>query len=156
MEAVWLVPRPLSRSSPMAAQARRFYTAALAQVALRTLFLGIQNGNFIKIRWHAADRCRYDPVQKYGAQDCIASINNIVDKMDAVIETNNTGAIDQLKTLFGLQDLEDIRDFVYSVALPIGGPMNYPLGTYQELNWNSSYEDPHVCCSCYASPAGPS
>jgi hypothetical protein len=91
---------------------------------------------------------RYDPVQKYGPQDCIARINNIVDKTDALIAANNTAAIDQLKDLFGLQELADLRDFVYTMALPVGGPMNYPLGTYQELNWNKSYSDDHWWWFC--------
>lgn len=65
-----------------------------------------------------------------------------------LIDANNTAAISQLKTLFGLQDLEDLRDFVYTMALPIGGPMNYPLGTYQELNWNASYSNPFFWQMC--------
>lgn len=85
---------------------------------------------------------RYDPIQKYGPQDCIARLNNIIEKTDMLIEANNTAAIAQLKELFGLQDLQDLRDFVYTMSLPIGGPMNYPLGTYQELNWNASYSNP--------------
>ncbi|ETN44465.1 uncharacterized protein HMPREF1541_10135 [Cyphellophora europaea CBS 101466] len=90
----------------------------------------------------------YDPIQKFGPQDCIARINNIVDKVDMLVEANNTAAVGQLKQLFGLQDLEDIRDFVYTIALPVGGPMNYPLGTWQELNWNETVSDPHFWWFC--------
>ncbi|PQE06585.1 extracelular serine carboxypeptidase protein [Rutstroemia sp. NJR-2017a BVV2] len=81
----------------------------------------------------------YNPIQKYAPQDCIASINGIIDKMDHLVSTNNTHAIQQLKSIFGLGELKDIRDFAMTIAFPIGGPMNYPMGTWQELNWNPSY-----------------
>ena len=97
---------------------------------------------------HLLTHFRYDPIQKYGPQDCIARFNNIFEKTDMLIDANNTAAIAQLKELFGLQDLEDLRDFVYTMSLPIGGPMNYPLGTYQELNWNASYSNPFFWQMC--------
>ena len=61
---------------------------------------------------------RYDPIQKFGPSDCIANINAIVDKMDYVISMNNTGAIQQLKSIFGLGALSDIRDFAMTIAFP--------------------------------------
>lgn len=81
--------------------------------------------------------CRYAPIQKYAPQDCVTSINNIIDKMDYLVSTNNTAAIQQLKDIFGLGSLSDIRDFAMTIAFPIGGPMYYPTNTWQELNWNS-------------------
>ncbi|KPI34765.1 putative serine protease K12H4.7 [Cyphellophora attinorum] len=90
----------------------------------------------------------YDPIQKLGPQDCIGRINDIVDSYDALVEANNTAAIQQLKELFGLQDLESDLDFAYTIALPIGGPDNYPLGTWQELNWNKSVSDPQWWYFC--------
>ncbi|TVY92702.1 putative extracellular serine carboxypeptidase [Lachnellula willkommii] len=81
----------------------------------------------------------YDPIQKFGPQDCISSINGIIAKIDSLVASNNTAAIQELKGLFGLEDLEDIRDFAMTIAFPIGGPMNYPTSTWQELNWNPAY-----------------
>ena len=81
----------------------------------------------------------YAPIQKFAPQDCVASINGIVDKFDALVATNNTAAIRQFKAIFGLEDLADNRDFAMTIAFPIGGPMNYPTNTWQELNWNSTY-----------------
>ncbi|KAM3089064.1 hypothetical protein ACMFMG_000682 [Clarireedia jacksonii] len=81
----------------------------------------------------------YNPIQKYAPQDCVASINGIIDKMDHLVSTNNTHAIQQLKSIFGLGELKDIRDFAMTIGFPIGGPMNYPMGTWQELNWNLAY-----------------
>ena len=81
--------------------------------------------------------CRYAPIQKYAPQDCVTSINHIIDKMDYLVATNNTAAIQQLKNIFGLGSLSDIRDFAMTIAFPLGGPMNYPTNTWQELNWNS-------------------
>lgn len=61
---------------------------------------------------------RYDPIQKYGPQDCISSINGIIEKIDHLVDSHNTEAIQELKTIFGLQDLEDIRDFAQTIAWP--------------------------------------
>ncbi|KIW00140.1 uncharacterized protein PV09_08318 [Verruconis gallopava] len=82
----------------------------------------------------------YTPIQKYGPQDCISRINAIVDKIDALIESQQTEAIQKVKDIFGLGALEDIRDFAMTIAFPLGGPMNYPTNTWQELNWYPEYD----------------
>lgn len=66
----------------------------------------------------------YYPIQKFGPSDCITQINNIIDKMDSLVQANNTAAIQQLKEIFGLGSLSDIRDFAMTIAFPLGGPMN--------------------------------
>ena len=81
----------------------------------------------------------YNPIQKYAPQDCVASINGIIDNFDALVDASNTGAIQQFQDQFGLGQLSDLRDFAMTIAFPIGGPMNYPTNTWQELNWNSTY-----------------
>ncbi|KAF2090941.1 extracelular serine carboxypeptidase-like protein [Saccharata proteae CBS 121410] len=81
----------------------------------------------------------YDPIQKFGPSDCVASINAIIDKMDYLVSTNNTKAVQQLKNIFGLAALTDNRDFAMTIAFPLGGPMNYPTNTWQELNWDPAY-----------------
>ena len=81
----------------------------------------------------------YAPIQKFAPQDCVTSINNIIDKFDALLAANNTQAINEFKAIFGLEALTDNRDFAMTIAFPIGGPMNYPTNTWQELNWNSTY-----------------
>lgn len=81
----------------------------------------------------------YDPIQLIGAQDCVASINDIVDKIDVLVNKNETDAIQQLKEIFGLGALTDIRDFAATIAFPLGGPGNYPTYSYQEVNWNPEF-----------------
>ncbi|KAM0315814.1 hypothetical protein ACHAO8_003668 [Botrytis cinerea] len=81
----------------------------------------------------------YNPIQRLAPQDCISSINGIIDKFDALVAVNNTRAIREFKSLFGLEALTDNRDFAMTIAFPLGGPMNYPTGTWQELNWNPLY-----------------
>ncbi|KAG7001373.1 extracellular serine carboxypeptidase [Physcia stellaris] len=81
----------------------------------------------------------YSPIQKFAPQDCVTSINNIIDKFDALVAANNTKAIHEFKSVFGLGALTDNRDFAMTIAFPIGGPMNYPTNTWQELNFNSTY-----------------
>ncbi|KAI4183956.1 MAG: hypothetical protein L6R41_005067 [Letrouitia leprolyta] len=81
----------------------------------------------------------YAPIQKYAPQDCVTSINNIIDKFDALVATSNTIAIQKFKSFFGLEALTDNRDFAMTIAFPIGGPMNYPDNTWQEIGWDPKY-----------------
>lgn len=81
----------------------------------------------------------YKPAQLLGPQDAIASINNIVDKRDTLVKSNNKAAIQQLKEIFGLGALQDIRDFAQIIGWPIGGPFEYETSTWQEINWNPQY-----------------
>jgi hypothetical protein len=55
------------------------------------------------------------------------------------VAANDTKAIQEFKELFGLGTLSDIRDFAMTIAFPLGGPMNYPTNTWQELNWYPNY-----------------
>ncbi|KAI8946631.1 peptidase S28 [Xylaria longipes] len=80
----------------------------------------------------------YDPIQKLAPQDCVASINDIVDKIDVVVESKNQAAIKELKQIFGLSALTDIRDFAQTIAFPIGGPFFYPTYTWQEISWTAA------------------
>ena len=59
--------------------------------------------------------------------------------MDALVAANNTKGVQQFKEVFGLGELLDIRDFAMTIAFPLGGPMNYPTNTWQELNWYPAY-----------------
>lgn len=77
----------------------------------------------------------YDPIQKYGPQDCVSSINDIVDKFDSLVAANNSAAIQEFKEIFGLEALTDNRDFAKTIAYPLGGPFDYPTETWQELSW---------------------
>lgn len=81
----------------------------------------------------------YDPVQLLAPQDCVASINDIVDNMDSLIRDNNDNAIQKLKVIFGLGAVKDIRDFARAIAQPIGNPLFGPRATYQELYWTGDF-----------------
>ncbi|RYN52172.1 hypothetical protein AA0114_g5056 [Alternaria tenuissima] len=91
----------------------------------------------------------YDPIIKFGPSDCVSRIIDIVDKMDELIWSGNKEGIQQLKEIFGLGALQDLRDFAMTIAFPIGGPMNYPTNTWQEINWSPKYgsEDFFNFCS---------
>jgi hypothetical protein len=112
----------------------------------RTFFGGISSSGVIHGQLEYPQW--YDPIQLLAPQDCVASINNIVDKLDTVIESKNMVAIQQLKDTFGLGALEDIRDFAQTIAFPIGGPFLYPTFTWQELYWNPArgHEDFFYFC----------
>lgn len=83
----------------------------------------------------------YNPAQLLGPQDCIASINNIVDKIDTLFRSKNHAAIQELKEIFGLTALKDDRDFAQTIAYPIGGPFYYPTYTWQEIYYDGSDRD---------------
>lgn len=90
----------------------------------------------------------YDPIQKYGPQDCVGSVNGIIDKIDYVFSTGNATQIHHMKSIFGLGALSDNRDFGMTIAFPLGGPMNYPTNTWQELNWTpTGSQDFWLFCS---------
>lgn len=63
----------------------------------------------------------YNPIQKFAPGDCTSRINNIVNMTNMLINQNNTEAIQQLKEIFGLGNLTDIRDFAMTIAFPMGG-----------------------------------
>ena len=79
---------------------------------------------------------RYAPIQKFGPSDCMGSINAIIDKMDHLVIMGYYDAVQKLKEIFGLGALTDIRDFAMTIAFPLGGPMNYPTNSWQEINWD--------------------
>jgi len=90
----------------------------------------------------------YNPIQRLGPQDCISSINGIIDKFDNLVAAKNDGAVQQFKEIFGLGALKDNRDFAMTIAFPLGGPMNYPTNTWQELNWNPKVGSPDFFDFC--------
>ncbi|KAK0289501.1 hypothetical protein LTR35_002698 [Friedmanniomyces endolithicus] len=77
----------------------------------------------------------YDPIQKFAPQDCVGSINAIVDNIDRIFASGNATAIHHMKAVFGLEALTNNGDFAMTIAFPLGGPMNYPTNTWQELLW---------------------
>ncbi|KAJ7028647.1 extracelular serine carboxypeptidase-like protein, partial [Mycena alexandri] len=95
----------------------------------------------------------YYTIQENAPQDCVHSVEDIVDKMDFLINTNNTVALTELKEIFGLEALQDIRDFALTIAFPIGNPMDYPTSTWQELNWdpNTGSDDFFLFCDAVTS-----
>ncbi|PVI03124.1 hypothetical protein DM02DRAFT_698935 [Periconia macrospinosa] len=78
----------------------------------------------------------YNPILRYGPSDCVSRIVGIINKVDEVIDSGDETAIHDLKDVFGLADLHDIKDFAQAISYPLGGPFDYPNPTWQELNWN--------------------
>jgi hypothetical protein len=78
----------------------------------------------------------YYNIQKYAPKECVRTVEDIVDKVDHVLASKDTQAIHALKSVFGLEALQDVRDFALTIAFPIGNPFFYPNPTWQELNWD--------------------
>lgn len=78
----------------------------------------------------------YDPIQKFAPQDCTASLNAVVSKIDTVFSNGNETQIHHMKSVFGLETLKNNGDFAQTIAYPLGGPFIYPTNSWQELNWD--------------------
>jgi hypothetical protein len=52
--------------------------------------------------------------------------------MDLLVETKNQGAINELKAIFGLEALTDIRDFAMTIAFPRAS-LHFPSTPSQRL-----------------------
>ncbi|KAJ7854695.1 hypothetical protein B0H14DRAFT_3136493 [Mycena olivaceomarginata] len=91
----------------------------------------------------------YYRAQQFEPQDCIASIENIVEKYSLpltsklsvdVLPSNNRyiarsqgrHSYGQIETVFGLEDLLDIGDF----GLTVTNPLFYPVAGWRERNWD--------------------
>ncbi|KAJ6494321.1 extracelular serine carboxypeptidase-like protein [Mycena sanguinolenta] len=84
----------------------------------------------------------YYTIQENAPQDCIHSVEDIVDKMDFLINTNNTAALTDLKAIF-----------VIFIPSSPSNPMVYPTSTWQELNWdpNTGSDDFFLFCDAVTS-----
>jgi hypothetical protein len=95
-----------------------FLEGSRVQPRLRWYYLIPSGKPQILFTWRHLTAARYNPIQKYGPQDCVASINAIVKNIDHLVNTHNTAAITKLKAIFGLESLTDIRDFAQTIAWP--------------------------------------
>ena len=59
----------------------------------------------------------YAPIEKYAPQDCVASINGIVAKIDRIFASGDQAMIHKMKAVFGLESLGD-GDFAQAIAMP--------------------------------------
>ncbi|KAL6163028.1 hypothetical protein ACJQWK_10624 [Exserohilum turcicum] len=114
-------------------------------------------GSSATVQAHLGYPSWYTPIMKFGPSDCVSRVISIVDKMDALIASGNEKGIQQLKDIFGLGSLSSLGDFGMTIAFPIGGPMNYPTNTWQELNWSPLYgsSDFFDFCSNVTNPSSP-
>ena len=60
----------------------------------------------------------YNPILKYGPSDCTSRLVGIIDKIDRVIDSGDTVAIQSVKETFGLGPVSDIRDFAQAISYP--------------------------------------
>lgn len=60
----------------------------------------------------------YNPILKYGPSDCISRLVGIIDKIDEVIDSGDQAAIQEVKEVFGLGPVSDIRDFAQAISYP--------------------------------------
>ena len=112
---VWQV---LKQPSQLFSMVTCFSEGLRAQLQSRWYYLIPSGKTQIFLTWRHLTATRYNPIQKYGPQDCVASINTIVKNINHLVNTHNTAAITKLKAIFGLESLADIRDFAQAIAWP--------------------------------------
>lgn len=78
----------------------------------------------------------FDPIMKYGDQRCIRALEQSVHDVDYILRCGGNGA-KSLKTLFGLQELED-DDFGSAISSVNGKYASTGLtaGYWQSKNWD--------------------
>ncbi|KAK4501445.1 hypothetical protein PRZ48_007254 [Zasmidium cellare] len=91
----------------------------------------------------------YDPIQKFAPQDCTASLNGIIDKIDTVFANGNANQIHHMKSIFGLETLHDNGDFAQTIAYPLGNPFLYITPTWQEINWDPAVGSSEFFSFCH-------
>ncbi|KAG0144050.1 hypothetical protein CROQUDRAFT_660484 [Cronartium quercuum f. sp. fusiforme G11] len=70
----------------------------------------------------------YEPIRLHAPQHCIKPLIAITKAIDHVLMSGNRETVGMLKELFGLANVTDDRDFVNTLASP--------LGSWQEQNWD--------------------
>jgi hypothetical protein len=83
----------------------------------------------------------YEPVREYGPPDCILAtqkLTNIVDNV--LIGKHNTQLTNELKTAFGLEDVEYDDDFA--------NVLSYGIGGWQGRNWDPAVNHPSFSQYC--------
>jgi hypothetical protein len=100
------------------------------------------------------------PISRGAQQDCSQAIQSSIAWMDKILAPEpwkgqhqtkqDASKVNELKALFGLQDLQDTVDFANLLA--------YPLGNFQALNWDQSVSSDafaQFCTTLVGSSSGP-
>ncbi|KAM0798802.1 peptidase S28 [Usnea florida] len=83
----------------------------------------------------------YEPVREYGPPDCILATQQLTNIVDNILLGNTTkGLIKELKTAFGLQDVEYNDDFASVLGTGVAG--------WQGRNWDPAVNDPSFSQYC--------
>ncbi|KAL9130213.1 MAG: hypothetical protein Q9217_001558 [Psora testacea] len=83
----------------------------------------------------------YEPVRQYGPPQCIKNtqlLTNVVDNI--LLHKNNSNLTMELKSTFGLEDIQYDDDFANTLSLGIGG--------WQGRNWDPAVNDPTFSQYC--------
>lgn len=80
----------------------------------------------------------WEPIRRHAPQDCIQTIEKFTGILDNLMP--NASAIEELETLFGLQNLSYANDFA--------SVLSYPLSTWQNRNWDPAVDDPTFFAYC--------
>lgn len=86
----------------------------------------------------------YGPVAEYGPRDCITATQKLTHIVDNILigKKGNIKLIDELKTAFGLEDVEYDDDFANVLSFGIGG--------WQGRNWDPEVNSPDFDNYCSA------
>ncbi|KAF9690554.1 hypothetical protein EKO04_011282 [Ascochyta lentis] len=112
--------------------------AAFLRVTYPETFWGAISSSGVTVAIH--DFWQYfEPIRLFGPPDCIKNTQTLIDVVDKHLLGNNTANIQALKTVFGLGDITDKRDFA-----------NQLIGVYgwQSTNWDPEINSPSFYNYC--------
>ncbi|KZM27782.1 uncharacterized protein EKO05_0002469 [Ascochyta rabiei] len=81
----------------------------------------------------------FEPIRLFGPPDCIKNTQTLTDVVDKHLLGNNTANIQALKTVFGLGDITDNRDFANQLTGVYG---------WQSTNWDPEVNSPSFYSYC--------
>lgn len=83
----------------------------------------------------------YEPVREYGPPDCILATQKLTNIVDNILIGKHSAILtDELKTAFGLEDVEYDDDFA--------NVLSYGIGGWQGRNWDPAVNDPSFYQYC--------
>lgn len=74
----------------------------------------------------------FEPIRRHAPQECVHTIETFTGIVDNLMP--NASAFGKLEALFGLEDISYADDFA--------DVLSYPLGTWQNRNWDPAVDDP--------------
>jgi hypothetical protein len=82
----------------------------------------------------------WEPIREFGPSECIRLTQTFAHILDNLLQSSQQSFVKDYEALFGLQAISYANDFA--------SVLSYPLGTWQNRNWNPAIDDPSFFQYC--------